>query len=142
MKMDGLPVPYENGVDFFEGLPQRHQRPQFRMVKTSIGPMTPRVLCGDDHSGEIYEWVWVDPLTPPSSSHTVAEVRCNLVRGDIFPDDDIHALDALDSLLLSTSIPGAMKFSMMPGSSTSMVLTTSRAATTAAQTSEGVRTII
>jgi hypothetical protein len=46
MKMDGLPDPYENGVYFFEsdlkGLPQRHQRPQFRMVKTSIGPMTPR----------------------------------------------------------------------------------------------------
>jgi hypothetical protein len=45
----------EHGVDFYEGLPQRHQRPQFRMVKTSIGPMTPRVLCGDDLSGEIYE---------------------------------------------------------------------------------------
>ena len=63
MKMDGLPDPYENGVDFFEGLPQRHQRPQFCMAKTSIGSMTPRVLCGDDLSGETYEWGWVDPLT-------------------------------------------------------------------------------
>jgi hypothetical protein len=38
------------------------------MVKTSIGPMTPRVLGGDDLSGEIYEWGWVDPLMPPSIS--------------------------------------------------------------------------
>jgi len=53
MKMDGLPDPYENGVDFFEGLPQRHQRPQFRVVKTSIGPMTPQVLCDDDLSGDL-----------------------------------------------------------------------------------------
>jgi len=52
LKVDGLPDPYENGVDFFE-LAQRHQRPQFHMVKMSIGPMTPRVLCGDDLSGEI-----------------------------------------------------------------------------------------
>jgi hypothetical protein len=98
---DGLaPRPYENGVDVFEGLHQRHQRPQFRMEKTSIGPMTQRVLCGDDLSGEIYEWGWVDPLQPLSSSQTVAEVRCNLVRGDIFPDedDDVHALDALYAL--------------------------------------------
>jgi hypothetical protein len=74
MKVDWLLDPYENGVDFFEGLPQKHQSPQFRMVKTSIGPITPRVLCGDDLSGEIYEWGWVDPLTQSSSSLTVAEV--------------------------------------------------------------------
>jgi hypothetical protein len=51
-------------------------------------------------SAGIYEWGWVDPLTQPSSSLTVAEVRCTLVSGDIFPDDDddIHALDALDAL--------------------------------------------
>jgi hypothetical protein len=29
------------------------QRPNFRLVKTSIGPLTTRVLCGDDLSGEI-----------------------------------------------------------------------------------------
>jgi hypothetical protein len=54
LTMHGLPDPYENGVDFFEGIAQKHKRPQFHMVKTSIGPMTPRVLCGDDLSGEIY----------------------------------------------------------------------------------------
>jgi hypothetical protein len=32
------------------------QRPNFRLVKTSIGPLTTRVLRGDDLSGEIYEW--------------------------------------------------------------------------------------
>jgi hypothetical protein len=37
MKVDGLLDSYENGVDF-EGLPQRHQRPQFRMVKTMEPP--------------------------------------------------------------------------------------------------------
>jgi hypothetical protein len=37
----------------------------------------------------------VDPLKPPTSSKTVAEV-CNLLRGDNLPEEDIiHALDAL-----------------------------------------------
>jgi hypothetical protein len=47
------PFTSENGVDFFEGLNVKRHR--FRLKNTGVGPMTPRALCCDDISGEIYE---------------------------------------------------------------------------------------
>ena len=87
----------------------------------------------------------MDPLKPPTSSKTVAEV-CNLLRGDNLPEEDIiHALDALAAAV--DFDPWGMKFSATPGSATAMGSTTSRSTTntnsratkTTARNSKGVR---
>jgi hypothetical protein len=46
------------------------QRPNYRLVNTGIGPSAPWVLRGDDLSGDIYQWGWVDalPSDAPSSA--------------------------------------------------------------------------
>jgi hypothetical protein len=51
------------------------------MQKTGFGPMTPRVMCRDVFSGEVFEWRWKDDLRHEflaDSMPTVADVRINV----------------------------------------------------------------
>jgi hypothetical protein len=64
---------------FVEGL--KVKRHSYRMQKTGFGPMTPRVMCHDVFSGEVFEWRWKDDLRHEflaDSMPTVADVRMNV----------------------------------------------------------------
>ena len=63
------------------------ERANFRLVRTSIGPLTTRVLCADDLSGEIYEWGWVDTLARSTPSQPKADFRT--AEDDV----DLHGCD-------------------------------------------------
>jgi hypothetical protein len=70
----------EGTIDaFVEGL--KVKRHSYRMQKTGFGPMTPRVMCHDVFSGEVFEWRWKDDLRHEllaDSMPTVADVRINV----------------------------------------------------------------